>query len=268
MHGRDSTQKQGQSINDPRPLEAQNLSEIEGLNQRGGRMLSMVDLLEAGTLSVNMAGYLLFAIRHGASILTGARPGGAGKTALLGAILNLLPPGEKLVTVARNEVLRSAPQKPACLLAHEIGGGPYYGYIWSDDVPAFFGKAAEGYRIAATIHADDAGEVREELSFLGVSDEALSHVAVMAFIQAERRGWKARHTVHSIYECNAPGSHRLLFRAEGSRFVQEHPSELAEETVSEEEFRACCGFFEHLSCRPDLASVRRKILECYAGRPL
>jgi len=231
-------------------------------------MLSMVDLLEAETLSMRMAGYLLFAMRHGASILTGARPGGAGKTALLGAILNLLPPGERLVTVAGSEVLRSAPQKPACFLVHEIGSGPYYGYIWDDDVPAFFGKAAEGYRIAATIHADDAGEVREELSFLDVSDELLSHVAVMAFIQAEWRGWKTRHTVHSIYESNGLGRYRRLFRAEGSRFVQEHPSALAEETISEEELKACCSFFEHLSCRPDLASVRRKTLEFYAGWPL
>lgn len=255
-------------MNDLHYIEGHNLGEIDGLNQRGGRMLSMADLMETGTLSVEMAGYLFFAIRHGASILTGARPGGAGKTALLGAILNLLPPGERIVTVARCEVLRSSPRKPACFLAHEIGAGPYYGYIWGRDVSVFLGKAKEGYRIAGTLHADDADDTRNELRALGVSDEVLSHVTVMALIRAERSGWKAQHTVHSIYESTGPRRPTLLFKAEGNGFVEENPSAFAADPLAEEELQRCCSFFERLSCRPELSSVRRKILEFYEAWPV
>ena len=236
-------------------IEVSNLEEIEGLNQRGGRMLSMLDLLQADTLSPEMAGYLLFAMRHGASILTGARPGGAGKTALLGAILNLRPPSERLVTIGRRDVLRSSPAKPACFLAHEIGAGPYYGYIWGEEVSAFLGRTEEGYRVATTLHADDAEDARGELRALGVPDVALSRVTVMAFIRAERHSWKTQHTVQGIYERTGHEGHRLLFRPEGARFVQEEASSLADDDRAEEEFRDCCALFERLSCRPELSSV-------------
>jgi len=37
-------------------LEARNLRQIEQLNQRGGRALSIVDLIRAGTIDVDPAG--------------------------------------------------------------------------------------------------------------------------------------------------------------------------------------------------------------------
>ena len=40
-----------------------NLREINSLNQRGGRMLSVVDLIEAGTLDVPAAAYLCGCLR-------------------------------------------------------------------------------------------------------------------------------------------------------------------------------------------------------------
>ncbi len=43
-------------------LDPHNLRQIEQLNQRGGRTLSMVDLIEAGTLSVEMAAYAMRAM--------------------------------------------------------------------------------------------------------------------------------------------------------------------------------------------------------------
>jgi Flp pilus assembly CpaF family ATPase len=54
--------------------------EIDRCNQRGGRMLSIVDLIDAGTMSPELAAYSLAAIGGGASFMVGALPGGAGKT--------------------------------------------------------------------------------------------------------------------------------------------------------------------------------------------
>ena len=54
--------------------------EIDRCNQRGGRMLSVVDLIEAETLSAELAAYCLAAVGQGASFMVGALPGGAGKT--------------------------------------------------------------------------------------------------------------------------------------------------------------------------------------------
>ena len=64
---------------------------INDCNQRGGRMLSLVDLLDAGSVDLPLAAYLAAAMRGGASLLVGARPGGAGKTAVMCALLNWIP---------------------------------------------------------------------------------------------------------------------------------------------------------------------------------
>jgi type IV secretory pathway ATPase VirB11/archaellum biosynthesis ATPase len=80
-------------------IERHNHQQIERLNQRGGRTLSIVDLIQAGTLTVEMAACAMRAMHEGASLLTGARPGGAGKTTLMAAILNFLPPQVALITV-------------------------------------------------------------------------------------------------------------------------------------------------------------------------
>jgi hypothetical protein len=57
-------------------LESSNAEQIDRLNQRGGRTLSIVDLIQAGTISMEMSAHAMRAIAGGASLLTGARPGG------------------------------------------------------------------------------------------------------------------------------------------------------------------------------------------------
>ena len=77
---------------------------IRRCNQRGGRMLSIVDLVEGGTLTRDLAAYALATIGAGASFMVGARPGGAGKTTVMSALLNLVPRPVMLVT-AENEAV-------------------------------------------------------------------------------------------------------------------------------------------------------------------
>ena len=81
--------------------ERHNILQIEQLNQRGGRTLSIVDLIGAGTIDTEMAASACRAMDNGASILTGARPGGAGKTTLMAALLGFLPPDVPITTVDR-----------------------------------------------------------------------------------------------------------------------------------------------------------------------
>ncbi|TFG69855.1 MAG: hypothetical protein E4H27_06720, partial [Anaerolineales bacterium] len=70
---------------------AQHVQTLNACNQRGGRMLSLVDLVDAGSVNIAMAGYLAAMMQEGASLLVGAKPGGAGKTAVMCACLNFLP---------------------------------------------------------------------------------------------------------------------------------------------------------------------------------
>ena len=60
------------------PSISQHVQALNACNQRGGRMLSLVDLLDAGTVDLPLAAYLAAAMRAGASLLVGANPRGRG----------------------------------------------------------------------------------------------------------------------------------------------------------------------------------------------
>ncbi len=177
-----------------------NLREIESLNQRGGRMLSVVDLIADGTLDVPCAGYLLAEVTRGASFLCAAGPGGVGKTTLMAGLLSFLPPTERIVTVTDPGDI-DEPDGAVCYLCHEIGAGGYFGYMWGDDAAKFFSLGARG-RIAATLHADSVAELSQQL--LGPHNRVvpadLAGIGLLAFMV--REGGKRR--VSSVHEAD-PG---------------------------------------------------------------
>ena len=211
-------------------LQQTNLAEIEGLNQRGRRTLSFVDLIRAGTMSAEMVAYCWTAIANGASFLTAARPGGAGKSTVLANLLALLPPGEEVVTFGSASPV-SGPGTPdtlvglsrspepdksvgrtnshrRCTLAHEIGSGHWYGYIWGAQVREFLSLKAQGHRLAACLHADTLAEVEDALCSppLSCSPEQMRALDLILFIHVLPEGRR----VVAVHEATAEG-YRQVF---------------------------------------------------------
>ncbi len=217
-------------------IERHNQRQIDQLNQRGGRMLSIVDLIQAGTISVEMAAYAIRAMHDGASLLTAARPGGAGKTTLMAALLNFLPPGVPIGTVDSPRVIRAGlaqpAAEPACYLAHEIGSGDWYGYIWGRDVADFFSLIEDQRRIASCLHADTLEELTGILCStpLRVAREALGRLGLILFMHVApaTRGYRRR--VASFWESDGQGGHRMVFRWNGKEDSFEQTAKLREAT--------------------------------------
>ncbi len=213
-------------------IERHNHRQIEQLNQRGGRTLSIVDLIQAGTISVGMAAYAMRAMAEGASLLTAARPGGAGKTSLMAAILGLLPPGVPIVTVDGSRIihegLNHAAAEPACYLAHEIGNGDWYGYIWGQDVAKFFSLIGSHRRIASCLHADTQEELTDILCSppLRVIRETLGRVGLILFMHVAPGSRGYRRRVASLWEADAQGGHRMVFRWNAKADTHEPTAEL------------------------------------------
>lgn len=171
-----------------------NAREIEALNQRGGRMLSIIDLIRAGTLDIDTATRLFVAVRvGGASFLCCALESGAGKTALMGALLGLLPGTERIITVDGPDVLATAraaaASPPACLLVHEIGQGRWHGYLWGPPVLDLARVAGTGgLRAAATIHADTLDQVVAAFASFGGGVADVARFDLVIFITRGRDG--------------------------------------------------------------------------------
>jgi len=193
-----------------------NVEQIEALNQRGGRMLTVVDLMQAGTISEEMAAYLLCAVSAGASFLTAARPGNAGKTTVLANLLSFLPPKARILTVRDGEMLREVAgytdDGNTCYLVHEIGHGPFYSYLWNGDVPILLGMLAQGKTVASCLHADTLQEMQEVLlGQLGVREADFRAVGLLLFIRMLHGPNGVIRRVSHVYEAVPGQEHRLAF---------------------------------------------------------
>jgi energy-coupling factor transporter ATP-binding protein EcfA2 len=251
-------------------IQRHNHQRIEQLNQRGGRMLSIVDLIQAGTIGVEMAAYAMRAIAEGASLLTAARPGGAGKTTLMAALLGLLPPEVPLVTVDSSRIIHDGLQRsatePACYLAHEIGSGDWYGYIWGRDVGNFFSLIDGQRRIASCLHADTLEELTGILCSppLRVAREAMGRVGLILFMYVAPTPGGYRRRVSTFWEADGQGGHRLVFRWNAKTDTYEPTPELRD-------LKALGRYRDFLAGLLDegevtIEAVRRKAMEFCRGR--
>ncbi len=201
---------------------------IDRLNQRGGRMLSLADLLEAQTLPLESAALLACAMGSGASMLAAAGPGGVGKTTLLGACLAFLPAATECVTVDDGAVLdRPDPGHPRCLLVHEIANASYYGYLWGPEIGRLFSMTGGGCSVAGTLHAESCEGVIRKLSGapLRAKREDLARVDVVA-LMAEVEG---RRRVTELLLADGSGGHArvLAYHAGAGRFAAAPDAEAA-----------------------------------------
>jgi hypothetical protein len=187
--------------------------EINRCNQRGGRMLSVMDLIEAGTMTAELAAYCLAAIGGGASFMVGAMPGGAGKTTVMGALLNFVPASVELVPAdgqaAISRGLRDSSQRQ-CFICHEIGAGPYYAYLWDQELRDYFNLAEAGHMLATNLHADTYEQAHDQICRQNdVPESALRRMNLMLFLSV--RGDRRR--IETVWESDGQQSHRLIYEA-------------------------------------------------------
>jgi hypothetical protein len=237
--------------------------EIDRCNQRGGRMLSVVDLLAAGTISEDLAAYSLAAIGGGASFMIGALPGGAGKTTVMGALLTFVPAdvelavadGMKAIRVGMTAVGRRSRR---CYICHEISPGPYYAYLWDDAIRAFFELPTAGHMLATNLHADTFEEAAEQLQKdNGLSEEAFGRMNLIYFLSVKGPG-RVNPQVVEVWETDGHGPHRRLF-GEGilgeSRLVSR--AELTQARQGIEAIKSC-------GCK-NISDVRSAVLGYFAS---
>ena len=183
-------------------------------------MLSVADLLSAGTQTPPLAAYLFAAIGRGASFMVGARPGGAGKTTVMGALLNAVPAdvplhaADSAATIAAGCDARLARR---CYVCHEISPGDYYAYLWDEDLRQYFRLSDSGHMLATNLHADTYGEARDQVcGDNGVPEAHLRRMNLILFVQVE--GWNGPRRIASVWEGDGNAAHRRIYDVDGGGF--------------------------------------------------
>ncbi|MCY2924548.1 MAG: hypothetical protein NT031_03775 [Planctomycetota bacterium] len=237
--------------------------ELDRCNQRGGRMLSVVDLLQAGTISEDLAAYSLAAIGDGASFMLGALPGGAGKTTVMGALLNFGPAEGALAVADGLEAIRAAAPASGkrtgrCYICHEISPGPYYAYLWGEAIRAFFDLPAAGHMLATNLHADTFDQAAEQLlKDNALSEEAFRRMNLIYFLSVTGRG-RVKRQIAEVWETDGQGPHRRVF-SQGvlGKSALGSPAQLT---------RAMKGIAAIKACGSnEISAVRSVVLEHLAG---
>jgi hypothetical protein len=131
----------------------------EGLNQG----LSILDLVNSGTVDCKLAAMLWLIMEHRASVLVASGPVYAGKTTLLHTLLDFLPAElEKIALRGYYEDFQfvdySRPEK-SYLVAEEISNHGYAEYLWGLKAIRTFRLLSQGYSLGATMHARTSEEV-------------------------------------------------------------------------------------------------------------
>ncbi len=181
--------------------------------------MSLIDLIKAGTVNLELASALVLIASQGGSFLTAAGPGGVGKTTLMGALLAFLAPDMQITTVegpeALKKLLRSSDGRGQCLLVHEIGSGSYFGYLWGQTVADYFSLRDLGFTLASNLHANTYEQVRAQLtgSTLQVAEE---HFVGIDLIACMAREWNKRR-VTTVWQSDESGRHALSWRWHSGR---------------------------------------------------
>jgi len=191
--------------------------QLDRCNQRGGRMLSIFDLLAAKTLDLDLAAYLMARISRGASFMVGAVPGGAGKTTVMCALLNFLPSDVTLIAATPEAVSDAASKASSprmCYVCHEIGSGSYFAYLWSDALREYCQLPDHGYMLATNLHADDLERAREQVCRTnGVQANHFNKFELLIFLRVKGGYFDARRWIELVYSSDGLSEHELIFTA-------------------------------------------------------
>ena len=128
---------------------------------------SLLWLIERSSLDVPTAAFLSLAIELRASIIIAAEPHEAGKTTLLTALIDFLPPETTPVYLRgwyeRFAFLDQVEPARAYLLCNEISSH-LPTYLWGRGVKRMFDAVAAGYPLATTMHASGANDALDQLT--------------------------------------------------------------------------------------------------------
>lgn len=187
---------------------------VERSNQRGGRILSVVDLLEAGTFNLEDVAWLLHRIEEGDSWLVGARPGGAGKTTVMSALLAMLPEGT-VVRLTNTGSGWKAGRPGECIVSYELSPGFYDAYIWGWEVKQLTRLGLKGCRIVSNLHADTLEEAREQIVHqCGASEQEFGAFQIFLPVSLERGLFSNTPRVEEIHIFNHSGWLKLASERE------------------------------------------------------
>lgn len=165
--------------------------------------LTILDLIQNGTMSAEMAATMWAAMDDRSSFIVAAGPRQAGKSTNTNAILGMLPGDVALHDLsgeaAQFDSLKESPDGGYIVVAEFSNHMPTY--LRGEQVMQVFKTAEKGYSIAGTLHADTPEDLFFELRSHGpLTDDDLFRIRYLVFLAMRGPVETATRRVASVWE--------------------------------------------------------------------
>jgi len=176
-----------------------------------GPRLSALELVVNKTMDLRLAALLWLVMEHKGSIIVAAGPQRAGKTTLLMASLDFLPPEVQQVTTRGMRenfgFLQDTDPKRTMILCAEISDHVPQYYMWGTRVARMFHAISQGYSLGATMHADTPQEVLGMLQSppLNIPAEHLARLTLIVNLRMAYGSGRDASIVRRVYTVCVPG---------------------------------------------------------------
>ncbi len=227
------------------------LKELGSLGRKGDPS-SLPDLIELGTLDLDLAAWLVSHVSRGASLIVGAGPGGVGKTTTLRALLSFAP-GNRPFALALPGKIGDLNGAARCIISHEISDHGCPDYLWGRDLQEFFALSKQGQMLAGTMHADDLEEARDQICGSNSVPEAqFRAINLFVFVVIEDTATSSRRVVRKVFYSDGDSEHKSVFTCDKG---------LSARAPRDSAYEALCRKFlkETLGNRPRTAEETRRV---------
>ena len=178
--------------------------------------VSLLGLVENGTIDLRIASLLWFLAEKKASVIVAAPPSLAGKTTVLEAMVSMAPPWYQVIAAKGEEedfsFLSNTDPRVTYVLVHEISDH-LPTYLWGSKVRTMFEALAMGYSLVATMHAGSAEEVVSQLTSdeLGVPEAFIKNLDVVIILHKADRLQGVVRRVQKVHCMLKQGDDSLRF---------------------------------------------------------
>ena len=187
---------------------------------QGDYSRTIIDLINANTMDLELASFLVDKVRSGSSYITGSGPGGIGKTTTMHALLPFVPKNLPFLTALPGEIKPIKQKRHSVVISNELSDHPPPTYLWDKELRDYFNLLESGHILISNVHADNHDEAFQQMvTENDVPERQFRAINLLIFIcleggnpdQGRIKDNVTPRIVNKVYYSDGKSPHKLVY---------------------------------------------------------